>query len=208
MPPRGSVAALEDAVGDEARDRGAHFARRADFLELARSRGTLSDLFNNRALDSRERRACQRVGRRPEIVRGPRLDARDRGNHAAVRVGNRDHVVGREELHQLQMRAIEQRPRLEHFEQVLQLRRRKSLADLRDHASHLARAQRREHSMPGQDAPVERLRNRIRQRLESARRTDDHNVGLHLDYLCACNLHPNSAICAFHTRFRGRVQSG
>src|SRR5271168_3322815 len=35
------------------------------------------------------------------------------------------------------------------------------------------------------DQPVESGRNRIRQRFESARRADDHNVGLHT----ACNLH-------------------
>src|SRR5277367_6052454 len=80
------------------------------------------------------------------------------------------------------MRAIEQRARLEHFEKRLQWRCRKSFAKLGDDASNLERVQRREHAMARQDEPVERGRNRIRQRLESARRPDDHNVSLHPDF--------------------------
>src|ERR1019366_2496830 len=78
-----------------------------------------------------------------------------------------------------------QRPRLEDFEDGLQLSGRKPFADLGDHSRQLARAQRREHAMPRLDTPVERRRNRIRQRFESARRPDDHNIGLHPDSLCA-----------------------
>src|SRR5579862_7103561 len=91
------------------------------------------------------------------------------------------------------MRAIEQRPRLEHFDDGFQRARRKSLADLGDHARHLARAQRREHAMSRLDATVERLRNRIRQRLESARRPDDYNVGLHLRVSLGMQLTPQLA---------------
>src|ERR1019366_913411 len=84
-----------------------------------------------------------------------------------------------------EMRAIEQRPRLENFEDGLQLSGRKPFADLGDHSRQLTRAQRREHAMPRLDTPIERRRNRIRQRFESARRPDDHNIGLHPDSLCA-----------------------
>ena len=201
MPPRGRVTPLQYAVRDEARERRAHLARRTGLLEAARRCRAFRDRLDNCTLDPGERGARQRVGGSREPVRGPRLDPRDRGNHAAVRVRNRNHVVGREEFHQLQMRAIEQRPRLENFEDRLQLRSRKPFADLGDHSSHLAGAQRREHAMPRLDLPVERRGNRIRQRLESARRSDDHNIGLHRDSLCAppkglraCNLHPARAM--------------
>jgi hypothetical protein len=113
------------------------------------------------------------------------------------------------------MRAIEQRLRLEHFEDRLQFRRRESFANLGDQARHFARAQRREHAMSRLNQSVEGGRNRICQRFKSARRADDHNVGLHT----ACNLHraraarrviePRgipSAISA--QRFRARVKSG
>ena len=162
MPSCGGVSPLEDALGDEARNGGTHFARRTDFLELARRRGALCDRLDDRSLDARESCPGQRVGRSREDVGSPRLDPGDRGNHAAVGVRNRHHVVGREELHQLQVRAIEQRARLEHFENGLQLARREPLADLGDDARHLARAQRREHAMARLDQPVERRRNRIR----------------------------------------------
>ncbi len=184
MSPGSRGAPLEDAVGDEARNGCAHFARRTDSLELAGGCRALGDRLDNPALDASERRARQGVGRSRKTVRRPRLDSRHCGNHAAIGVGNRDHVVGREKLHQLQMRAIEQRARLEHFEDGFQIAGRKTFADLRDHARYLARAERREHAMTRMDEAVEGRRDRICQRLESARRSDDHNVGLHLDALC------------------------
>src|SRR5580704_15533197 len=83
------------------------------------------------------------------------------------------------------MRSIEQRARLEQFEDRLQVPVGigKALGGRRHIAGYLAREQRREHAVAGANLARERGRNRIGQLLDSPYRADDDHPNLHLFFL-------------------------
>src|SRR6266851_1417698 len=132
MPSQCTVATLERTVRDELRECGAGLARRAELFDLLAAKRAPGNRVDNFFFDSRKRGASQQIGRRREPIRSPRFDPGDRGDYASVRVRDRYHVVRREKLHQLEMRPIEQRPRLQNFEYRLQVLSRKIFSDLGD----------------------------------------------------------------------------
>jgi hypothetical protein len=81
------------------------------------------------------------------------------------------------------MCAIEQRTRLEHFEDRLQMSVdiRETIGGFQHHAGNFSREQRREDAMAGANLTFERGRNRISQLLDSAYRADDDHPNLHFD---------------------------
>ena len=112
-----------------------------------------------------KRRLPQHIGLAGELVHHARLDPRDGRNHAAIDLGERHHVVGREELHHLEMRAIEQRLRFEQLDDGLQMAIGAGEAGrgFQHHAGNFSRLKRDQHTMARAHAAFQFGRDRIGQ---------------------------------------------